>query len=1217
MEHTAHVAQNNHRQTNRSIILRFAPPLLRTFVLVSSATLALVSVLFVADSPTDTPTALAQTTPVELVDYDIDDDGLIEVRDANQLRRIDDDLNGDGTPGPLDGLTDADAWRAAFPNPMPGMGCQLTDSDNDPNTADEPTCIGYELFNDVDTLAPGAPTFRPIGYHPTGGLHRAYTAIFKGNGYRILNPTRTDPNEFNVSLFSRPGETARIEGLGVVNPNFRLAQFAGGIANFLQGTLIGNYVVVTQGDGPRSGWSGGLVGRARGTGKIINSFFVGRTGDTGGSRRGGGLVGDVETDFQNRGTLCRNSYFSGLVRAGHSQRGLLWGRINTVTPPNRVSTENCVADTTTDPRTSNVWPGASNAINAQYGATYAQMTAATGYTGPFANWNSDEDNDGEPDDVWDFGAADELPVLKGYGHDRTMVRARSAQLGQTPADTVNICTRTLAVANEIIRHLQDNTWREIAPPNEITAVPDDIAALTPCTSGADTRTVSVDQLRDFVVTTEDNPFRLNPDRTTPPSDRLTSLHGDDLAYLVSASHFDFSDNSLTAIPPRLFQGIKLRRLDLSDNAITSLHADTFAVGTAIDDGEETGNVIDLSNNRLTTAGLPDRIFDGVPHMNGISLRSNALAAVNTRWFERLGNLGRTDPMDTTFRPVLGLQLAGNTISEHYYWQRAFDDFRMNRVVYTGDTAGAALRTAITAQMTEAGTDTTNLDLMSTSHLANGELGSGPCPDGLTSGPAGSVDFDGNPIQCLAATRWTPPWQEGVSTEVRSISASSSTISITVSFQHTADPALTAYQFRFRRHSNDANAPWTQAWRTLPIDLATSGTKTFSLPNLERGTFYQFQMRAVSNGGAGPSHDFTQGTEAQLPAVNKILPGIREVSVQAGQQVRLEVDIYSRQDTIRNDLSDDADGSVVFQWSESPAGGGAFASPSTARRVTYTAPDLPGTYTVLAEAQPIGICTSHHRSTSAPTAEDRAPCIATFTVRVSRAPVDAGPQPDPVNPAGLIPTSLTDSAGVAYAVFTPVDGGTFTGEGITVSAPEGAVPDQQLLGVSATRSDIPVPPPIPGARMTVAGSYYTVNGIQRTGDAPVSGYALDDPIQACMPLPDIFRADISDVVVVNRNTSDGSLAILTGSVQQTPAGLVACGALGQLPATVAVANVGVIETPPDPPTTPEDELPETGATALSTVTTAWTMAVAAAIMAAVATGAAIMTARRRRSSDTPA
>ena len=370
-----------------------------------------------------------------------------------------------------------------------------------------------------------------------------------------------------------------------------------------------------------------------------------------------------------------------------------------------------------------------------------------------------------------------------------------------------------------------------------------------------------------------------------------------------------------------------------------------------------------------------------------------------------------------------------------------------------------------------------------------------------------------------------------------------------------------YEFRYRERPADPSTPWgsseSEAWRTATLDLSTTGVKMFEIYGLEPETIYQVQLRASSLGLPATTAS-VGGTWTSLPEINEIKPGITEVSVRAGDLIRLEVDIYGLANIMDNTLQDKDGSKLIFVWSDDPSGG-AFATPNDARRVMYTAPSLPGTYTLMAEAQPDGICTDHHKTTFDISDADRAKCQATFTVRVSRAPTDIGPPPEPVNPAGLIPTSLTDAAGIAYAVFTPVEGGTFSGDGVTVTAAKGAIPDQQLLGVAATVSPIAVPKPTPGTKLTLSGSFYDINGVQRTGDTPVSGYALDDPLSVCLPLPAMFRANVSDIVIVNR-ASDGALGILSSTLRQSGGALTVCGNIGQLPATVAVAKMGVVEEP---------------------------------------------------------
>ena len=77
------------------------------------------------------------------VDYDADDDGLIEIRTLAQLDAVRHDLDGDGT---VRGDRKA-AYDAAFPDSFERMGC----------SADR--CSGYELVADLDfdTNGSGAP----------------------------------------------------------------------------------------------------------------------------------------------------------------------------------------------------------------------------------------------------------------------------------------------------------------------------------------------------------------------------------------------------------------------------------------------------------------------------------------------------------------------------------------------------------------------------------------------------------------------------------------------------------------------------------------------------------------------------------------------------------------------------------------------------------------------------------------------------------------------------------------------------------------------------------------------------------------------------------------------------------------------------------------------------------------------------------------------------
>ena len=386
-----------------------------------------------------------------------------------------------------------------------------------------------------------------------------------------------------------------------------------------------------------------------------------------------------------------------------------------------------------------------------------------------------------------------------------------------------------------------------------------------------------------------------------------------------------------------------------------------------------------------------------------------------------------------------------------------------------------------------------------------------------------------------------------------------------------------YEYRYRVRPTDSSTEWgttgTEAWRTASLDLTTTGTKSFDIFGLNPQTVYQVQLRATSV--ARPNMvTLTGGTTVNLPEISSIKPAITEVNMRAGDTVRLEVDIYGLADVLDNSLYGKTGAKLYFTWTDNPSGG-SFAEPNDQRRVVYTAPALPGTYRVMAEAGPEGICIDHHDDPFGISDAQREDCQATFTVRVTRAQTPAEPPAEPINPAGPIPTSLAGPGGVQYDVFTPVGGGTFSGEGITVTAAKGAVPDRQLIGVSAAVSAEQAPAPTPGARMSISSTLYDVKGVQADGTA-VSGYKLDEPLSACLPLPTEFRANISDVVIVERKT-DGSYGILSSKLRQTPSGLNVCGGVSSLPATIGVAKLGIVPTPPPTPT-PDVETPDTGATA---------------------------------------
>ncbi len=260
-------------------------------------------------------------------DYDIDDDGLIEICNLAQLNAIRWDLDGDGAadvyPPDKDGVTGHDPDGAAklavaFPNAITGMGC--------------PTggCEGYELSADLDfdTNANGradpGDTYwnNGLGWHPliggakinsakelyrfwhhavAGGIveccghfpnprARMFTAEFEGNGRTIANLYINDPVLDYVGLFGIIGHGAHVRNVGLTAPNADSKVVGGARVGALAGDIERGRVSGVYSDLDVSGGRkvGGLAGSIWRFGFIIESYA---TGDVTGSSMAGGLLG--------------------------------------------------------------------------------------------------------------------------------------------------------------------------------------------------------------------------------------------------------------------------------------------------------------------------------------------------------------------------------------------------------------------------------------------------------------------------------------------------------------------------------------------------------------------------------------------------------------------------------------------------------------------------------------------------------------------------------------------------------------------------------------------------------------------------------------------------------------------------------------------------------------------------------------------------------------
>ena len=319
---------------------------------------------------------------------------------------------------------------------------------------------------------------------------------------------------------------------------------------------------------------------------------------------------------------------------------------------------------------------------------------------------------------------------------------------------------------------------------------------------------------------------------------------------------------------------------------------------------------------------------------------------------------------------------------------------------------------------------------------------------------------------------------------------------------------------------------------------------------------------------------------------RIEPSIRAVTVGSGDEVMLSVEVYGRQEIHDNGLAEKHpdDDRPEFAWSTD--GFGSFSEADIRpewrngfaddRVVRFTAPSNAGTFAVEASLDGALACLAANDDE---TAEDQlARCSARIEVTVvARLQRATSSTTTPVNPPGPIPETLTDSEGVAYAVFTPVDGGSFLGDGYSLVAGPGAVANGEIIGLTMTLVGEASNVGKTWHRYTLGGSIYAIGVIDRAAQE-VSNYVLSEPTTACVPLSPELRGNISDIVLVSTD-GDGDLTVLSTRVRITPEGALVCGALSAVPASLAVGKVGSPPELPEPEAEPEEELPETGGTGI--------------------------------------
>ncbi len=274
-------------------------------------------------------------------------------------------------------------------------------------------------------------------------------------------------------------------------------------------------------------------------------------------------------------------------------------------------------------------------------------------------------------------------------------------------------------------------------------------------------------------------------------------------------------------------------------------------------------------------------------------------------------------------------------------------------------------------------------------------------------------------------------------------------------------------------------------------------------------------------------------------------------------------VYGRQNIRDDSLADD----LTLQWDDDNADGALEANGLTA---LYRAPEQPGRYTVTATLpEPERNCYAFR--------DDEEQCEAKFNITIRRTQGPPEPEKPPVNPTGHIPDTIVDAQGVSYKVFTPVEGGSYTREDATFTAPPSAVPDNQIIGINITRAG-----PIDNneknnPRYKLAGYWYRVQPVDRSGQT-FNAYSLEKPAKICLPLPEELRSTIADVSIAQDEHGDGNLTILASNLIITVDGLIVCANTTALPinAAIAITAEHAPQLPPAPVfPTPDETLPETG------------------------------------------
>ncbi len=422
---------------------------------------------------------LAVAPPVTAqIDYDSDDNRLIEIDSAAKLNAIRYDLDGNGMTTSSSDSVNYAANGDGFPSPS--------------STQCPTSCLGYELTADIDLSS-------YANWVPIGTDAARFATQLDGNGHTIANLTIgtavSGSTADKAGLFGMMDTTGSILRVGVTGANVyggaASSQELGILVGESRGTIRFSYVTgqVTSAASGRFHKTGGLVGHLREGGSISASYSTaavngptvaanaqvtgGLVGQTGGTANTN--TGTITAAYASGGvsatTTATNGYLGGLV--GYNFRGNInqsyaYGNVSgtlTTTYSGGLVGRTESWGTETDSYYDSTTSGQSD-TGKGVGHPTANLQGPLNYgSGIYASWDTNVDGVAGNDDPWDFGTASQYPVLKiDFNEDGTAsayefgVQGRSAppRTDYDQNDNRLIEIRTLAQLNAIRHDLDGN-----------------------------------------------------------------------------------------------------------------------------------------------------------------------------------------------------------------------------------------------------------------------------------------------------------------------------------------------------------------------------------------------------------------------------------------------------------------------------------------------------------------------------------------------------------------------------------------------------------------------------------------------------------------------------------------------------------------------------------------------------------------------------------------